>query len=190
MGQSGYINVGEQFKNCADVQVIDGGSTGSQGGGSPSTPAPSPTPTVPTPSVSTPRRRRAPTDAPNSFTGSCSGQPCPSASHCRSKWGHCGSTSNYCNSESIWTPNGCSGTSEPSSEPAAEPETEPQPEPETGTETANCVVAALGLSRGVSSSNCLTCVNGYQFWPCNERTLCTCSSPCSWDGHWHCGVSF
>jgi hypothetical protein len=38
--------------------------------------------------------------------GSCTGQPCDSAwhtsSHCRSKWGHCGTTTAHCNAESLW----------------------------------------------------------------------------------------
>merc|ERR1712014_188636 len=28
--------------------------------------------------------------------------------HCRSKWGFCGSSSNYCNEKSTWTRSGCS----------------------------------------------------------------------------------
>merc|ERR1712217_739944 len=38
--------------------------------------------------------------------GSCTGQPCDRAwhtsSHCRSKWGHCGTTTAHCNAESLW----------------------------------------------------------------------------------------
>merc|ERR1712217_567883 len=37
-------------------------------------------------------------------SGACTGAPCPlSNRHCRSKWGWCGSSSAYCNSDSIWT---------------------------------------------------------------------------------------
>jgi len=34
---------------------------------------------------------------------SCTGSPCQIASHCRSKWGWCGTASSYCNAESSWT---------------------------------------------------------------------------------------
>jgi len=33
---------------------------------------------------------------------SCTGNPCASPLHCRSKWGWCGVTTNHCNSESLW----------------------------------------------------------------------------------------
>jgi len=39
---------------------------------------------------------------------SCTGEPCNDASHCRSRWGYCGSSADYCNTESTWTANGCS----------------------------------------------------------------------------------
>jgi len=34
--------------------------------------------------------------------GGCIGDPCSTQSHCRSKWGWCGTTTNHCNSESLW----------------------------------------------------------------------------------------
>merc|ERR1711879_263763 len=38
--------------------------------------------------------------------GSCTGQPCDDAwhtsSHCRSKWGHCGTSTAHCTAESLW----------------------------------------------------------------------------------------
>jgi len=39
--------------------------------------------------------------------GSCSGSPCIDASHCRSKFGFCGSSGDHCNSESTWKVGGC-----------------------------------------------------------------------------------
>jgi hypothetical protein len=32
----------------------------------------------------------------------CTGKPCASQSHCRSKWGYCGVTIHHCNDESLW----------------------------------------------------------------------------------------
>merc|ERR1711971_1374537 len=130
--QSGPINVGEQFKNCADVSVVDNGASGGGSAGSAvPTSAPISVPTTPT---------SLPTEQPTvSLTSSdCSGQPCEMPAHCRSKWGHCGASSDYCNSESIWT-FACSGQG-PHPEPEAEPEPEPapganaEPEPEAESE--------------------------------------------------------
>merc|ERR1712146_578569 len=73
-----------------------------------------------------PAPQPAPTQTPPEG-GSCTGEPCidpthcrskwgscgsssaycNEASHCRSKWGHCGSTAAYCNADSTWTANGC-----------------------------------------------------------------------------------
>jgi len=39
--------------------------------------------------------------------GSCSGAPCADVALCRSKFGHCGSTSDHCNAESTWKVGGC-----------------------------------------------------------------------------------
>merc|ERR1712146_184540 len=89
---------------------------------------------------------------------SCPGEPCVSSSHCRSKWGYCGSGSLWCNADSTWKAGGCSGeatptllptpspteapaplptaqptpplTDAPEPEPESEPESEPEPEPE------------------------------------------------------------
>lgn len=43
--------------------------------------------------------------------GICSGSPCLDASHCRSKFGFCGSSSDHCNSESTWKIDGCGDVS-------------------------------------------------------------------------------
>jgi len=44
---------------------------------------------------------------------SCTGSPCTDSTHCRSKWGWCGSSSAYCNADSTWSVacNGQSSTS-------------------------------------------------------------------------------
>merc|ERR1712054_170165 len=105
----------EVFTNCAEVKL-----TGTDG------PGPVPTPPAPSPPAPTPPSPPTPTSAPG---GSCSGKPCDDASHCRSKWGYCGSGSSYCNSDSSWTSAGCSGSS-PTPSPESEPE--PEPEPENG----------------------------------------------------------
>merc|ERR1711972_680039 len=44
-------------------------------------------------------------------TSTCSGEPCDSESMCRSQWGHCGSSADYCNAQSIWRAGGCTGAS-------------------------------------------------------------------------------
>jgi hypothetical protein len=41
----------------------------------------------------------------------CSGDPCAFEGHCRSKWGYCGITNEYCNTESTWKPSCSSGDS-------------------------------------------------------------------------------
>merc|ERR1711920_900718 len=44
-------------------------------------------------------------------TSTCSGEPCDSESMCRSQWGHCGSSADYCNAQSLWRASGCTGAS-------------------------------------------------------------------------------
>merc|ERR1712187_1076677 len=39
------------------------------------------------------------------------GEPCDSESMCRSQWGHCGSSADYCNAQSLWRARGCTGAS-------------------------------------------------------------------------------
>merc|ERR1712190_621899 len=122
----------EEFRNCADIQVRSGGSA----------PAPTPTAQPPTTPVGSPTPRPTPmppfvsSPTPTPQGSSCSGEPCADVSHCRSKWGYCGSSTAHCNADSTWKASGCSGdTPEPESEP--EPEPEPAPEPES--EPASCV---------------------------------------------------
>merc|ERR1719284_2380569 len=88
---------------------------------------------------------------------SCPGEPCASTSHCRSKWGYCGSGSLWCNADSTWKAGGCSGEAPPTPSPTAapaplptpqsslpptdapEPQPESEPEPEPEPETASCM---------------------------------------------------
>ena len=108
----------EEFRNCADIRVNPAL------GGSPRMPTPFPTasPTIPQPTP-------PPTPQPTFATSSdCSGQPCSSTAHCRSKWGFCGATSDYCNSQSTWSSAACSGPS-PTSSPTLRPTLAPTPTP-------------------------------------------------------------
>jgi hypothetical protein len=36
-------------------------------------------------------------------SGSCTGEPCPDSTHCRSQWGWCGATPTHCNAKSTWS---------------------------------------------------------------------------------------
>merc|ERR1739845_235539 len=49
----------------------------------------------------------APSTTGSSDGGSCSGLPCSDVTSCRSKFGHCGSSSEHCNAESTWKAAGC-----------------------------------------------------------------------------------
>jgi hypothetical protein len=57
----------------------------------------------------------------NSNDGTCSGTSCLDVTQCRSRWGFCGSTSQYCNAASSWKASGCrpSGTSSCPGEPCS-----------------------------------------------------------------------
>merc|ERR1712226_333076 len=79
--QSGPINVGEQFKNCADVSIVDNGASGD---GPARTAAPTPMPPPPMPGSPPPPLTPRPTQQhtmPATSTD-CSGQPCSSLLHC------------------------------------------------------------------------------------------------------------
>merc|ERR1712048_593442 len=64
-----------------------------------------------------------PSPSPASAMGGCTGEPCESASHCRSEWGFCGSSSGHCNDKSTWS-RSCS-----QSVPSAEATQDPTPNP-------------------------------------------------------------
>merc|ERR1712048_8290 len=107
----------EVFTNCAEVKLVE-----ESGSATHATPAPTPAPTPgpsqiepepepePEPEAEAepePSPQPEPTQTPPEGT-SCIGEPCSDPTHCRSKWGSCGSGSAYCNAESIWKPTGCS----------------------------------------------------------------------------------
>jgi len=71
---------------------------------------------------------------------------------------------------------------EPESEPEEEQEQEQEEEEEENTGTSATMApsgmictATPNLNRGVTDADCATCTEGYQFWPCNEAILCTCT---------------
>merc|ERR1712137_1499400 len=149
-------------------------------------PAQLPTP-FPTPRPTTPTPQPFPTSQPTFATSSdCSGQPCSSASLCRSKWGFCGATSDYCNSESTWSSAACTEprltlsptvrpTLEPTLEPTSaepEPESEPESEPEQESEPemeSSC--------RGQPCSSPSRCRSKWGF--CGE-SLAYCNNESTW----------
>lgn len=49
----------------------------------------------------------------------------------------------------------------------------PAPTPAPG--SGMVCTATPGLNRGVTNEACHTCTQGYQWWPCNEAALCTCT---------------
>ena len=73
----------------------------------------------PTPPPSSPVA--SPVAAPVGTGTGCTGEPCQTPSHCRSKWGHCGIGDAWCNAESTWKFAGCGGGSSPST-PAPTPD--------------------------------------------------------------------
>lgn len=73
----------------------------------------------------------------------------------------------------------------PSPEPEAEAEQEAEEEQEQeeagGSSSAPTAMpgmackANLDLNRGVTDSDCKRCAEGYEWWPCNEASLCSCT---------------
>merc|ERR1712087_569162 len=63
---------------------------------------------------------------------------------------------------------------EPTSEPEEAQEQEEEEEEEQPGSGMICA-AVPNLNRGVTDADCATCAAGYQFWPCNEAILCTCT---------------
>lgn len=98
---------------------------------SPPSPPTSSRPTPP-PTNTTPPPPPAASPAPN-----CGGEPCAVSSHCRSKWGACGTGPAWCNDASTWVGSCASApplapSEEPPPPPASRPTTAPPP-------PANCV---------------------------------------------------
>merc|ERR1712048_464659 len=106
----------EVFTNCAEVKLVEEGGSATH-----ATPAPTAAPTTspsqiepepepePEPEAEAepePSPQPEPTQTPPEGS-SCIGEPCTDPTHCRSKWGSCGSSAAYCNADSTWTANGC-----------------------------------------------------------------------------------
>merc|ERR1711879_488950 len=53
------------------------------------------------------------------------------------------------------------------------PESEPEPEPTSA--PARTCIATWGLNAGATDAACAKCADGYQWWPCNDDSLCQCS---------------
>jgi len=199
-GRGGQRNCGEQFKNCADVRIVDEGSTRS--------PTRAPAPAPPRPPQATPAPTRTPTANPGG-----AGNLCVHQTDC--------TVSQWCNQPVFveWCPQQMDvedecpspycvlqrdGAVQPSPSPTAEPEPEPEPEPEVTTTPSTkppakpptppstprptpsptkpptqgktCVATSVGKrSRGVSDKACKRCEDGYKWWPCNEAILCDCT---------------
>merc|ERR1712048_318080 len=67
-------------------------------------------------------------------------------------------------------------TLEPTPEPEPEPEPQPTHAPTHAPSSGQICKASPGLNRGVTDADCLKCETGYQWWPCNENALCSCST--------------
>merc|ERR1712048_1142454 len=138
----------EIFTSCIDVNII----------GSSSSPTPSQSPVAPvSPSVpETDSLNEAVTPAP----AAPETEPEPSTP-----------------SPTIPTPAPTIPTPAPTSAPSTPAPTPSQenPTPSQGTPGMTCK-AIPGLRRGVSDASCAKCANGYKWWPCNDATLCECTS--------------
>uniref|UniRef100_A0A0G4GK73 Chitin-binding type-1 domain-containing protein n=1 Tax=Chromera velia CCMP2878 TaxID=1169474 RepID=A0A0G4GK73_9ALVE len=139
---------GEGFYMCSDV-VITGGSSPSP------TPSPSSSSTTTTTTPATTTSTSTTTSTTSSFEGGqCTGDPCANTSFCRSKWGFCGSSSDYCNAESIWTPS-CTS---PSTTTTPVPTTSTTTSSTTSTTTTTTTTTAFGGQCGGD--------------PCNNSSFC------------------
>jgi len=81
------------------------------GSGTSTSPSPSPSSSSASSSGGTPSP--SPSPSPGATSGGCSGTACPDTNMCRSKYGHCGSTAEYCNSESTWQSDCSTGGTSP-----------------------------------------------------------------------------
>merc|ERR1712228_236941 len=122
---------------------------------------------TPTPTPSSSPTSSPPTSAPTQVTD-CSGKACKDPSHCRSKWGYCGSDARYCNAESTWKANGCSNAP-PTRTPTAAPTVSPTREPPISTVT--CV--PIGTCDGFDWCN----QQKYSAWCRDAAKIGACPSP-------------
>jgi Lytic polysaccharide mono-oxygenase, cellulose-degrading/Chitin recognition protein len=101
----------ERFWNCAEIKIVASGQqpvpkTTSAPLPGPSQPITNPPYPVATPPVSVPTIPTSPVKTPTTMTGTCGGGIvgngiCVNSALCCSKWGYCGSTSDYCGSGNI-----------------------------------------------------------------------------------------
>jgi len=164
--QGAPVLCGEQFKNCADVQIT-AGSGGTSQTTEQSTATPTPAPEPESEPESEPETA-APTAAPTQATPTPAPEP---------------------ESEPESEPETEAPTAAPTQAPTAVltqvPTPTPTPAPSSpsrrrsSTTPATCTVNTA-LNRGVSQADCDKCPTGYQWWPCNELgpdgdILCYCS---------------
>jgi hypothetical protein len=135
--QGSAASCGEQFKNCADVKIVQSGEL--ESGSSNAQPD---TESEPASSGESSTIQPEPESEPASSTESSTAQPEPESE------------------------------SEPESEPASgEESSNSEPDPTSVPSSVECTKTP-GLDRGVTDADCRTCMQGYQFWPCNEPILC------------------
>merc|ERR1711988_1258927 len=184
---------GEEFANCADVEIVNEGGQGAS-------PSPSSTPKPPTPAPPAPPVNPAPPAPP--APPSPVGGSCIQNTDCAANaWCNDATYVNWCpmHDASKCPMPQCivAGGAEPEPEPVPEPEPESEPEvatPAPATSSPAPVAtpvppvstpapplnvmtctATPGLNRGVTDAACAQCASGYQWWPCNEAVLCECS---------------
>eukprot|EP00421_Protoceratium_reticulatum_P062418 CAMPEP_0168496774 /NCGR_PEP_ID=MMETSP0228-20121227/72433_1 /TAXON_ID=133427 /ORGANISM="Protoceratium reticulatum, Strain CCCM 535 (=CCMP 1889)" /LENGTH=376 /DNA_ID=CAMNT_0008513649 /DNA_START=22 /DNA_END=1149 /DNA_ORIENTATION=- len=147
----------EEFRNCADIRVL------ASGGPAPTpvtvVPAPAPATAAPTPSPATAAptpapATAAPTPVPATAAPTPSPMPVPEPEP---------------EPEPAPVPQGCGGPA-----PTPGPTMAPQPAPTPAPGTMTCV-ATPGQNGGATDAYCAQCAQGYQWWPCNQPNLCTCS---------------
>eukprot|EP00930_Biecheleria_cincta_P019059 TRINITY_DN1465_c0_g1_i4.p1 TRINITY_DN1465_c0_g1~~TRINITY_DN1465_c0_g1_i4.p1 ORF type:complete len:546 (-),score=95.76 TRINITY_DN1465_c0_g1_i4:379-2016(-) len=112
----------------------------------------------------------------------CSGEPCTidPVNDCRSQWGHCGSSSAYCNDKSVWKPS-CSGQASTTASTSTSTSSIATTAATTGAATSpvpsgGCVatISELGATDARCTEACNILPAGQ--WPCGgAEPLCDCS---------------
>jgi hypothetical protein len=163
----------EVFTNCAEIKLVG------EGGSSPSHSSTTAAPGSSTAAPSTTASTAAPTTAaPSGGQGSCLRNTDCAANN----WCADASYDAWCAAQTTCPSPQCTrGTGGQDVPASPEPESEPEPEPEpeqTEVPTSNpamTCIATPGLNRGVTDAACAKCADGYQWWPCNDDSLCQCS---------------
>eukprot|EP00929_Paragymnodinium_shiwhaense_P039153 TRINITY_DN2058_c0_g2_i1.p1 TRINITY_DN2058_c0_g2~~TRINITY_DN2058_c0_g2_i1.p1 ORF type:complete len:412 (+),score=41.66 TRINITY_DN2058_c0_g2_i1:74-1237(+) len=157
---------GEEFRNCVDITIEASGA----GGSSPtSTASPPTTPAATTATMTT--SSMPPATSTTAAKATCKAVPVNGVT--------LGATDAKCTEACAVVPAGvwpcrgvqgpcdCSAVATPAS--STQPPAVPAPSPSGG--SAECK-ANPGANSGVSDSDCAKCADGYQWWPCNDATLC------------------